>query len=266
MCTVSVVRINAAAGGCGAGSGHTGEDAALLRIACNRDESRSRVPARPPELRQFGERQAILPVDPISDGTWVAVNDAGLAMTLLNIYSADRADRTHNTDGAAQESRGTIIPNLLRHAALSAAFDEACRLNARRFPPFRLLIIDGTSVASIRSNGRMVRAGQRTVDDGPLLYTSSGLGDELVDAPRRALFSQLFAEPGDLMLRQSEFHRHSWPDRPHISVCMRRTEAHTVSHTVIEVRRDRVTLLYHAAAPDEPAEDVILTLNRCSFA
>jgi hypothetical protein len=50
--------------------------------------------------------------------------------------------------------------------------------------------------------------------------------------------------------QQDRFHRHAWPDRPHLSVCMRRRAARTVSHTLVEVGRTRARLIYHPDAPD----------------
>src|SRR5262249_11399645 len=68
MCTVTVVPTPGA-----------------VRLACNRDEQRTRPPALPPQVRRFGRRWAAFPVDPVGGGTWVAVNDTGLAMTVLNV-------------------------------------------------------------------------------------------------------------------------------------------------------------------------------------
>src|SRR5437762_13943150 len=56
----------------------------VLRLACNRDELWSRPDALPPRLMHFGQRQAALPIDPQSGGTWMAVNDAGLTCAILN--------------------------------------------------------------------------------------------------------------------------------------------------------------------------------------
>jgi hypothetical protein len=41
---------------------------------------------------------------------------------------------------------------------------------------------------------------------------------------------------------------------------MDRQDARTVSHTVVSLGLDRVTLSYHPDAPDRPAEAVTLTL------
>ena len=52
------------------------------RLAFNRDEARSRAAATPPRRGYYGDREALLPIDPAGRGTWIAVNDAGLAMAL----------------------------------------------------------------------------------------------------------------------------------------------------------------------------------------
>ena len=55
-----------------------------FRLAVNRDEQRTRPPATPPRVFQHAPQQALYPLDPPSAGTWVAVTNAGLALTLLN--------------------------------------------------------------------------------------------------------------------------------------------------------------------------------------
>ena len=55
-------------------------------LFCNRDKQRSRLPAIPPKFNQA--RNAIYPVDPQGEGTWLAVNQQGLTLVLLNYYQA----------------------------------------------------------------------------------------------------------------------------------------------------------------------------------
>ncbi|MFG0251809.1 MAG: hypothetical protein ACF8NJ_02930, partial [Phycisphaerales bacterium JB038] len=73
MCTVTVIPLAASDDGAGG-----------YRMACNRDELRTRPEALPPVQRTYGDRRAWLPVDPVSDGTWIGLNEVGLALTLLN--------------------------------------------------------------------------------------------------------------------------------------------------------------------------------------
>jgi len=226
-----------------------------IRLACNRDELRSRPVALPPRIQQFGPRRALLPVDPTSGGTWVAVNDAGLALSLLNVNGKKGSYATP----AAPQSRGKIIPALL-HAdtPLSAAF-SALRLDPAQYAPFRLLLVNRRGGVEVHSDGTRIRV-WRIGLMSPQLFTSSGLGDQVVAGPRRQLFGEFFDRPGDPFAQQDAFHRHHWPDHPHLSVCMDRQDARTVSHTVVSLSPDRVTLSYHPDAPDRPAEAATLTL------
>src|SRR5439155_17977933 len=102
---------------------------------------------------------------------------------------------------------------------------------------------------------------------GPLLFTSSGLGDGLVDPPRRVLFEEWFVPGANWREIQDAYHRHSWPDRSHLSVCMRRPEARTVSCTIVDLDHTRVAMTYLPDAPDQPVEAVttaILSLRQTS--
>jgi len=94
------------------------------------------------------------------------------------------------------------------------------------------------------------------------LYVSSGLGDEVVEAPRRALFDELFASDGDPIEKQLAYQRHSWPEAPHISVCMRRDVACTVSQTVVDVLADRDWLRYRPGPPDVDSTAVEVQIER----
>jgi hypothetical protein len=198
----------------------------------------------------------VLPVDPTSGGTWVAVNDAGPALVLLNV----NAKKGPFATPAAPQSRGKIIPALL-HAdtPLSAAF-AALTLDPALYAPFRLVLVNRREGVEVHSDGTGIRLVWRIALKSPQFFTSSGLGDQAVEGPRRQLFGEFFDRPGDPFAQQDAFHRHRWPDRPHLSVCMDRQDARTVSHTLISLDPDRVTLSYHPDAPDRPVKAVTLTL------
>jgi hypothetical protein len=81
---------------------------------------------------------------------------------------------------------------------------------------------------------------------GPLLFTSSSLGDDLVLAPRRALFARMVeGQPSSRIFgAQAAFHRHQWRNRPAVSVVMTRPDAATVSRTAIDIDARIVTMRY----------------------
>lgn len=239
MCTVSAIALP---GG--------------FRIACNRDELRSRPLAHPSARHPHGEREAIYPLDPQSGGTWIAVNDAGLALVVLNVNPERKLAAS---ELATRRSRGTIIPSLLHHADLEDAATQAGRIDPNTYAPFRLLLIDGRTWAQFQSNGHALQSTSGAFDGAPLMFTSSSLGDALVEHPRRELFDRIVRSSDACPRRQDAFHAHRWPDRRHLSVMMSRPDACTVSQTVIEVHRNLAQLDFWA---DDGHAALALNLSR----
>jgi len=251
MCTITVVPL---IDDCGRPGG--------LRLACNRDEKRSRPAALPPVVRRFGQRTALLPIDPVSDGTWIGVNNAGLAATLLNVNLGVAERFEGEVTSSPRASRGAIVPRVLSASKVTEVMETVRSLDPCSFPPFRLVLVDDRSVAQVRSDGVAATVESCELSNSPLLFTSSGLGDELVEKPRRELFEEMFGDPSDALARQMSFHRHRWPDRPHLSVSMSRPDARTVSFTMIDLRPDCVTLSYLPHSPDIAGNPIEHSLPR----
>lgn len=256
MCTVTIIPVGTAsqcvrdAESAARGSG--------VRLACNRDELRTRPAALPPVIRKFRNRKTIMPVDPVSNGTWIAVNDAGIAATLLNV----NIDSKPATSDHLTTSRGMIIPRLMASETYVESIETSEAIDPSQYAPFRLVIVDDERVCSFYSNGQTIQAENAFIGNRPHLFTSSGLGDALVEGPRRELFDHMFATGEDWLSTQDAFHRNSWPDRRHLSVCMERIEARTVSHTVIEIEPGRVVLTYVPDAPNRAMPIAPVTLKR----
>jgi uncharacterized protein with NRDE domain len=225
MCTVSIVPT-----------------ADGFRLVSNRDESRSRAIASPPRTVRTDGVRAVMPIDPDSGGTWVAGSEHGLAFAILNL-NLD----TGQPGSKSAQSRGEIIPDLLAARTVEEASEMLLGRSLDSYRPFRLILAAAGIVCELRrsppiSIGRPLTA--------PVMFTSSGLGDHLVEAPRRALFDRMMAGGGanaeDLIERQDRFHAHQWPSGRHISVMMERAEASTVSRTVLLVEGDCVHMEYTA--------------------
>jgi hypothetical protein len=227
MCTVTIARIP------------VGADE-MLRIACNRDESPTRGAALAPMTRRFGDRIAILPIDPVSEGTWFAVNDAGLVMTTLNKNPVPAM----LIPVRSRPSRGTVIPGLLHCGDIDEATEVAFAICQGDFSPFRLILADFDIVREISFVAGDVTIVTRDLSQGPLLFTSSGLGDAVVEEPRRSLFETMVRGAIDLRHGQDTFHGHAWPERRHLSVRMMRDGAATVSTTIIELDRTKASMTY----------------------
>lgn len=228
-----------------------------VRLAFNRDEKRTRPPGLPPTLRRFGARVALLPTDPVSGGTWLAVNDADLVLAILNANPPNLGCGL-----PPRRSRGEIIPALLECETPATALGVLERTT--RYPdfaPFRLVMIGSGVGADVRWDGRQPMVMNRLIGSTPLLFTSSGLGDQLVEGVRQELFDDLFAGPAEeWSAAQDEFHRHRWPGREHLSVNMVRADARTVSHAVIELGENGADFVYYSDAPHPLAERHVLHL------
>src|SRR5262245_9808077 len=132
MCTVTIIPVE---GG--------------FRLSCNRDERRDRARAEPPVAQTLENRRAVFPVDPVGPGTWVGVNDKGLAAALLNRTSGS----TRPCAPRDRRSRGLVVPMLLDCASLEAALEICTTLQVESFAPFRLVVVDRFETAVMTSDG-----------------------------------------------------------------------------------------------------------------
>ncbi len=205
-----------------------------LRVACNRDERRTRPRAVPPHEIVAGNRMALCPIDAGSGGTWIAVNDMGMIFTLLNVNAESDVTATRPVTG--HPTRGEIIVKLLAAATHQEAITLAVDVDGSQYRPFRLLVVDGVTLVELAPGHRGIEVVQIVRVESPQMFTSSSLGDSVVEPPRRELFHQLFRDAAidDFPALQDEFHRHQWPESPHLSVDMQRADAETVSMTIIE--------------------------------
>jgi Transport and Golgi organisation 2 len=211
-----------------------------FRLACNRDERRDRAAATPPNVHRLEHRIAVFPLDPVGGGTWVGVNDARLVAVLLN----RTMDSAGPTSYRALRSRGLIIPSLLDCGSVPDALEMAARLNPAQFNPFRLVVVQRMVAGVLTSDGFALSV--ETMDiSRPLMLTSSSLGDDLVEAPRRRLFERLVLKNECAWVAaQTRFHAHQWRSRADISVTMKRQAARTVSRTCITVTSHTSELCY----------------------
>lgn len=227
MCTVSVIALPD-----------------LLRLVSNRDERRTRPTALPPSLSSINGAQILSPTDPASGGTWIASNDAGLAIALLNVNLSASGSQ------GPPRSRGDIVPGLIGHRSLDDVAKAAAAIDTRLYAPFRLVAVQAGvgDVVELIPSTRTTRRASLAV---PQMFTSSGLGDARVEAPRRELFEDTVIRAGssDWRAGQDRFHSHRWADRPEVSVWMSRGDAWTVSRTVVEIGGREIVMRY-AAEPD----------------
>ena len=224
-------------------------------LGFNRDEKPSRHEGAP--IVRGTARRYIAPSDLASGGSWIAANDAGLAVALLN-RSAPVVD-----DADAGASRGLLVPRVAECSHLAEIATAIGEIAPSIGRGFRLIATDGESVLEAVGSGRRCEVSIEPLH-GPFLRASSGLGDHLVEPPRGELFAATVgtARLPELPDAQRAFHHHRWDDRRQLSVLMDRDGARTVSQSFVRVDRTRVVLTHALREGDSFATPSILELPR----
>ncbi len=114
-------------------------------IGANRDERASRA-FEPPDRHWPGFPDIIGGWDATGQGSWFAVNDAGVVACVLN---------RENTLGphAKMRSRGELALEALSHADASAAAESLAMINTDAYAPFNMVIADNTYACSLKHDG-----------------------------------------------------------------------------------------------------------------
>jgi hypothetical protein len=241
MCTVTWLR------------SETGYD-----LFFNRDEHRSRQEALPPRVSEARGVRWLAPVDGDFGGTWLAANECGITVGILNGYR-----ETPDESGGPARSRGLLVLDLAGARTLSELESRLREEDLLRYRSFRLFAIGLESPLWVAEWDRrelvIDRDGERRI---PLI--SSSIEESEVGARRRAEFHRLMQRVPLAVDELDAYHRgHDGGPSPY-SVCMHRVDASTRSLTHVAMTESEVRLRYHAGPPCTRAEDVLVRLARRS--
>jgi uncharacterized protein with NRDE domain len=169
MCTVTLR--------CGGGS---------LLLTMNRDERWDRAAEQAPRLipGEPGRPAWIAPFDSASGGTWIGVNDRGVAACVLNGYTPDD-ESLRGSPGVP--SRGSIIPRILEEQDGDGPARIHGTLDFSAYPSFTLLVasVEGGEIVRWRHGGPLTR---EVVGTGWSFLTSSSWNEPDVAAWRLRAF------------------------------------------------------------------------------
>ena len=212
------------------------------QIFFNRDEQKTRAQALPPSVQQMDGMNVLMPIDPVGQGSWISTNEVGVSLCLLNNYQAT------NPKGAVF-SRGLLLKNLSKEKSIADVCTAFERLSLPQFAPFVLLAFDlsvsqkGGQVMSLTWDGV-----DFTIEPAQLPLFSSGVDLERVTAYRKSAFETIVGDqPNEARLLA--FHQHHHAEHSHMSVCMHRDDAETVSFTQIIVTPENQIMRYINGSP-----------------
>ena len=157
-------------------------------IAANRDEMIDR-PAKPPGRHWPDRAEIVAGLDLLGGGSWLGVNDWGVAAAVLN---------RHGSLGPAAglRSRGELVLEALDHADAVDAAAALSDLDPAAYRSFNLIVADNRDAFWLRHTGRG-RIAARPVAEGLSLIAAGDLDD--LATPRLALARPRFlaAPPPD---------------------------------------------------------------------
>lgn len=209
----------------------------------NRDELNTRKIAFSPTLKSVNSLSYLSPTDADEGGTWIAVNQFGLSLFLLNFYHADFKIK----DNFKFKSRGLIIPNLINENNPDSVFSRLNDFNLTNYRPFILAVISPDhSVSTFSWNGT-----ERIISgnvDLPLC-SSSFKSLDVINSRTQRIQSEINSTKNLTADYFIDLHKSHFPDKSAFSICMHRDDAQTVSLSHIRVTENKISFSYLPGNP-----------------
>jgi len=214
----------------------------------NRDELRSRKDAVPPEIKERGDVRYLSPTDADAGGTWIATNEYGLTVGLVNYYPPEPSLRITLSDDDDFVSRGQLVASVADCADTRSVLTRLKRQDLEVFRPFLLFIVSPrSSAASATWDSRELE--ERRPVQPPVTTSGYEAGD--VVRHRTALYREMVTQrdgPTPELLRN--YHRSQIPEAGPYAVAMEHEVAQTVSMTYVRVTATEIVYEY---TPGNPA-------------
>ena len=221
----------------------------------NRDEQRSRSLAIPPQAINVSGTQALMPIDPDGNGSWISTNEFGLTLCLLNYYQGTKPQ-------GVLISRGLLLKSLSTYSTVECINHQLHTLPLNKYASFSLLVF------GLDDKGQVI---QKTWQwDGEELiaveltspFTSSSVKFDEVNQSRLSTALEL---PTPLNIDALiDYHQKHQPVKGHLSVCMHRDDAKSVSFSHIHVGVAQTIFNYKNGSPCAHGVSDVSVLNKRS--
>lgn len=206
-----------------------------LSLCFNRDERKSRGEASGPITLERGGTRMIAAIDSDAGGTWLAVNEFGLCVFLLNNYGAQtlRAQPLENA-----RSRGELPLRYASYLNQAEALGHLSDTRLVEYNPFILGFADVESVSLFSWDGENV---EDLRNPSGIVTTSSHRTQE-VESYRKSRYEGL----KDAADKRRDFHVGTPHEDPAFNPMMLRVDSRTRSVSTIEIASHRVSYTYEA--------------------
>jgi len=207
----------------------------------NRDERKSRRRAELPTTQSNHGVQYLSPTDADAGGTWIAANQFGVTVCLLNHYQFEQIETYKKWT-----SRGEIVRRFASTPSLTEAEELFDSLDLGDYRAFRMFIID-----HLGDNRLCVWDGHsaRIERDLKTPKSSSSVDAQHVKSVRKELFVSLNLVESKRVEDYINYHSSHLPSRSKESVCMHRNDASTVSLSHVSVSSEGIHFRYADGCP-----------------
>ena len=234
--------------------------AAGYRLWFNRDELLTRGQELPPAVTETERCRYIAPSDTDQGGTWIATNDRGITITLLNGYRSSRGQERDSWT-----SRGKLVRELAETRDSSDFWHRLAPSRLAEYRPCVVVFIAPEEQAIVaRWDGLDLVLDPRGGRQLPV--TSSSFAQDEVQVSRRELYARTVLDAGGATPERLEaFQCATGEDGPDAySPSMRRDDAGTRSQCRIEVDAREVRFVYVPGPPHatEPRPPLVLARRR----
>ena len=214
-------------------------------LAMNRDEKRTRPAGLPPRSR-FNNGRTVLGPAESGGGSWITVNEAGVAFALINWYSVPAPA------SSGPVSRGEVVNAVSGEIEAAAAAEQLGALPLKRINPFRLIGVFPATREVVEWRWNLIELVRHNHAWSAQQFISSGLDEPMAQRVRSETFhrAQRQVSAGTLAwLRR--LHCSHTPACGPFSTCMHRPDAATVSYTELAVSVTAARMRHRNAAPCE---------------
>lgn len=216
-----------------------------FRIFMNRDERHDRTDELAPRL--INEKNHVFgPLDPDSNGTWIAYNKNGYWGCLLNGYFENE---NPDVDSSTYTSRGKILPHLLSE---KDPINASINFNAQNYMSFRLLVGSSNKYVLTQWDGKTYARTEfhANYEDRAFLLSSSSWQQDNVIKIRANIFTQWLQNRELPPNTVPEFHYCKDPN-PQSAPLMSRSYSGTKSITSLNVTANNIKMEYHKIDNDQ---------------
>lgn len=223
------------------------------RVFFNRDELADRKPAGVPQFLTASGVRWLASIDGEAGGTWLAVNELGFTVGIINRYLPD------DEEPRDPLSRGLLVTGLVDAPSVAVALARLRSTDLSRYRGFRILLMDEQGATVLVTWDQ--RALEVSEPDEVVPITSSGFDDKAAGAARSDLFTGMVPGGTTDPSIYREYHRSHEPEGP-LAVCMHGEPASTVSFSEVLVERGRVEYRYRPGFPCEKGARLVVLIER----